>query len=341
MIKITILTLSVFTLLSSTNAFAQSGKWTSGRPDGHAPIGVMGDHYHAKGEWMFSYRYMPMRMQGNISGSKAITNEAIFQQYMAAPQDMSMQMHMIGAMYAFSDRVTLMAMANYMIHEMELKTNMGQSFTTHASGFGDASLTALIKLMKANRQSLHLNIGVGIPIGSITQRDNTPAMNNVKLPYPMQLGNGTWNSSVGITYLGQSNNFSWGIQPLINIRTGKNSEGYRQGNQISFNTWGAVKATRWLSFSLRGAYTQASSIKGADPEMNPMMAPPGNFNNTGRESILVFGGGNFFIPSGTFKNIRLGIEAGLPAYQYTEGIQMEKDWSFLAGIQYSFGGHEH
>jgi hypothetical protein len=31
-----------------------------GRPDGHAPLGVMGDHRHASGEWMLSYRFARM-----------------------------------------------------------------------------------------------------------------------------------------------------------------------------------------------------------------------------------------------------------------------------------------
>ena len=38
--------------------------WTAARPDGHAPISVMGDHMHAMGEWMVSYRYMTMDMEG-------------------------------------------------------------------------------------------------------------------------------------------------------------------------------------------------------------------------------------------------------------------------------------
>ena len=333
--------ISLIISVSFIDAFAQSDKWTSGRPDGHAPIGVMGDHYHAKGEWMFSYRYMRTPMDGNIMGSNDISNETIFDQYMVAPQEMSMQMHMIGAMYAFSDRLTLMAMANYMVHEMDLKTQMGQSFTTGSSGFGDASLAALIKLLNANRQSLHLNIGIGIPVGSITQRDNTPAMDNMKLPYPMQSGSGTWNPSFGMTYLGQSDILSWGFQPSFTVRTGENSEEYRLGNILSFNAWSAVKANEWFSFSLRGAYLQTGPIKGADPELNPMMAPPGDFNNTGRESVSLFTGGNFYIPSGFLENIRLGIEAGLPVYQHAEGIQMEQAWSFTAGIQYSLGGQAH
>ena len=35
------------------------------RPDSHAPIGIMGDHYHKTGEIMLSYRCMHMSMAGN------------------------------------------------------------------------------------------------------------------------------------------------------------------------------------------------------------------------------------------------------------------------------------
>ena len=36
--------------------------YDGGRADSHAPISVMGDHTHGKGEWMLSYRYMGMGM---------------------------------------------------------------------------------------------------------------------------------------------------------------------------------------------------------------------------------------------------------------------------------------
>lgn len=44
-------------------------RWRGARPGGHAPIGVMGDHQHGKGELMFSYRYMTMSMHGNRKGT--------------------------------------------------------------------------------------------------------------------------------------------------------------------------------------------------------------------------------------------------------------------------------
>src|SRR6056297_729110 len=43
------------------------------RADGHAPIGVMGDHRHKTGEVMLSYRYMFMDMRGNRTGDDSIS----------------------------------------------------------------------------------------------------------------------------------------------------------------------------------------------------------------------------------------------------------------------------
>jgi hypothetical protein len=44
-----------------------SGAFANGmlRADGHAPIGVMGNHRHKSGEFMVSYRFMYMDMEGN------------------------------------------------------------------------------------------------------------------------------------------------------------------------------------------------------------------------------------------------------------------------------------
>ena len=44
----------------------------STRPDSHAPLGVMGDHAHGKSEWMLSYRFMAMGMEGLRDGTESI-----------------------------------------------------------------------------------------------------------------------------------------------------------------------------------------------------------------------------------------------------------------------------
>ena len=80
-----------------------------GRPDSHAPIGVMGDHMHEAGHWMLSYRYMRMRMKGNRDGNHDLSIDEVFAlpvNYAAVPTDMDMEMHMFGVMYAPTDWLT-------------------------------------------------------------------------------------------------------------------------------------------------------------------------------------------------------------------------------------------
>jgi len=64
---------------------------------------------------------------------------------------MTMDMHMVGAMYGLSDRVTLMGMTSYKRNEMDHLTYRGGmgnivrgEFTTVSKGFGDSSVTAII-----------------------------------------------------------------------------------------------------------------------------------------------------------------------------------------------------
>ena len=79
----------------------------------YAPTGIMGDHLHPKGGLMVSVRYMYMYMEGNRQGSDRIADEEVYDSYMVVPQEMKMDMAMLGVMYAPSDKLTLMLMQNF------------------------------------------------------------------------------------------------------------------------------------------------------------------------------------------------------------------------------------
>ena len=88
------------------------------RADAHAPIGVMADHFHAKGEWMFSYRFMTMDMEDNRSGTRDQSPDEIVTTepnpffglpgqpptLRIVPTRMRMDMHMLGVMFAPTHR---------------------------------------------------------------------------------------------------------------------------------------------------------------------------------------------------------------------------------------------
>ncbi len=328
------------TILLCLYGKAQNNHWTSSRPDGHAPISIMGDHYHKKGEIMISYRYMRMQMEGNLSGSDDINNETIFQDFAIAPQEMQMSMHMLGAMYAPTNRLTLMLMGTYINNSMDLRTRMGIDFNTGSGGFGDISMAGLVKILNRNRQSLHTTVGISIPTGNIDQRDNTPTATNAPLAYPMQLGSGTFDPFLGATYLGQSDLFSWGIQSTYKLRMGNNSEGYSFGNQFDASGWGAIKVSDYVSFSTSLNYFDLEKIDGVDPDFNPMMMPLLNTDNSGRSQLDLGIGSNLLVPNGSIKNLRLALEIKFPVTQNTYGTQMKNQWMGTFGIQYSIGHHK-
>ncbi|NBC57206.1 MAG: transporter [Bacteroidetes bacterium] len=310
-------------------------KWTSARPDGHAPITVMGDHYHHKGELMFSYRYMPMWMDGNISEQDNISNSDIYSNFMIAPQEMQMDMHMLGLMYGVSDKLTLMLMGNILSNSMDLRAMNGNTFSTESDGFGDLKIRALYQLFNVKKQSLHFNIGLSIPTGDIDQTSATPMSDNAPLAYPMQLGSGTFDPQFGMTYLGQAEQFSWGVQSLYTSRLGDNDNDYRLGNAFETSGWVAYKAHDYFSFSTRLKYADVRQISGADPAFNPMMMPLFNVENSGRSQVDLGLGTNFYVPDGRLKNLRFGFEFILPVYQNVNGIQMEVDYAATFGIQYT------
>ena len=334
----------VIMVMATTIFYAQekieenNSKWISGRPDGHAPISVMGDHMHGKGEWMFSYRYMTMNMEDLKEGKDDTSTDNALANYMVTPTKMPMDMHMLGIMYAPSDKITLMVMGNFISSNMDHITRMGMQFNTEASGFGDLKISGMYKFFNKDKQTLHAQLGISIPTGSIDIEDVTPASapNEVILPYPMQIGSGTFDTDLSLTYLGQCGALSWGNQLKGTFRFGKNDNDYRLGNKYGLNNWLALKTTDWLSFSARLEGFIVDEINGANPNLNPMMVITADTQNSGGTYINTGFGFNTYIPDGALKNVRFGFEFALPVYQDLNGIQLKQKETLTFGLQYSF-----
>lgn len=329
------LTLAIIT----GTAGSAGAQWTSARPDGHAPIGVMADHMHHKGEIMLSARYMYMNMEGSRIGRDPVTDASVVDpagsNFMVTPTQMPMQMVMLGAMYAPSDAVTLMIMAPYLDISMDHITRAGGAFTTGASAIGDVKLGALIRLAAFGRQALVANVGVSVPTGDIDRAGVLPtsAGNPVQLPYPMQTGSGTFDLQPGVTYLGQANAVSWGGQANGTIRLGDNDRGYTLGNRYMGTFWGAYRFSGQFSSSLRVRATRTENIDGADaaPSVNPIVVPTAR-PDLRAGTVLDLGVGiNVSVPHAS--GLRFAVEALVPVYRDLTGPQLETDWTIVAGIQ--------
>ncbi|MEM9046669.1 MAG: transporter [Pseudomonadota bacterium] len=330
------------------------------RADGHAPIGVMGDHMHKAGEVMFSYRYMTMQMDGSRDGTNPISPEETVTTVAnpffgtpgqpptlrVVPTEMTMQMHMFGMMYAPTDWLTLMAMGTYRDNSMDHITFQGGmgttvlgGFTTESSGFGDTRVGGLLRLYDDKTHHLHFNAGLSLPTGSITEEDDvlTPmgTRPTLRLPYPMQLGSGTFDLMPGVTYSGKSGAFGWGGQAIGTIRMGRNSEGYSLGDGFEATAWASYSPRPWISFSGRVKGTSFGKIDGQD---SLIVAPvqTADPDNQGGQQIFMLGGINLVGQEGLLRNHRLALEVGLPVYRDLNGPQLETDLIVTLGYQVAF-----
>ncbi|MFK8018382.1 MAG: transporter [Pseudomonadales bacterium] len=322
------------------------------RPDSHAPIAVMGDHVHKKGEFMFSYRFMRMKMEGNRDGTSRLAPDNIAASVAnrfanppmqpptlrVVPTEMTMDMHMLGMMYAPSDKVTLMLMTSYRRKEMEHITFMGPMgtnelgrFKTETSGLGDTSVSALIKLNK----HWHATAGLSLPTGDIKETDTilTPmnTMPSPRLPYPMQLGSGSYDPIAGLSYADHSDSWGWGGQWRSTFRLWDNSEDYTLGDEHTLSAWASYRLNDSVSVSSRLQYAKRGNISGMD---QAILAPVQTADPDRQAYDRLDGalGLNFVLPGSRH---RLGLELAAPLHQDFDGPQLETDWTLTLGWQYA------
>ena len=102
-------------------------------------------------------------------------------------------MHMIGAMYAPNERLTLMGMFNLVDLSMNHRNLAnGMQFKTESSELGDSSVAALYRFWENRSTDLaaraHLGLGLLLPTAETDREDLIPGRGITRLPYPMQLG---------------------------------------------------------------------------------------------------------------------------------------------------------
>lgn len=322
----------------SDNSIAHSSCFC-GRPDALAPIGIMGDHIHRQGDFMLSARSMFMRMEQNYIGSSTVTDLQAQQAgpFGVVPTKMDMQMHMIGAMYGLTENITLMAMINYV--EMSMDHDFGPgltggSFRTTSSGWGDASLGAIMNLWNDQNSVFTCGLNLLLPTAEIEEADLIPPAGGIRrLPYPMQLGHGNWGMAPSLTYTEHLQSWSYGLQAKAQIFLDHNSEGYQLGDRFETSAWIAAPVSTNTAASLRLTYSNWENITGSDSQISILPVPTARENLRGGERIDLYAGLSYAFPQ---TRARLGLEVGKTLWQDLDGPQLGNDFTVQLGLQYSW-----
>ena len=324
-------------------------------PEDHAPIMVMGDHMHKAGEYMVSLRHMDMSMDGNLSGTDDIADSAILDianshgapaQLRVVPQKMDMKMTMLGAMFAPSDSVTLMLMAMHIENTMTLKTYHAMnktllgSFKSRSEGTGDTTVGALIRGGETRAGKWHYGLGLSLPTGSIKQTGTVLTPMNMtatgkRLPYPMQLGSGSYDLKPSITYNGDWGRWRVGAQANAVVRLNDTNADYRLGDKAGLQGWAMRRFTDWLSASVRFDVSHQGKIDGQDSNITlPVQTAQTNFSGGTFANLSL--SVNLIGQSGALADHRLAIEWVSPVYQDVHGVQMEREDTLMIGWQKAF-----
>ncbi len=332
--------LVVATLAVATPVAAQEEYvWTSNRPDGHAPIGVIGDRTLPVGETEISYRFSQMSSKGIWLNSDSLPLEVTLEFYQVAPLTLTNQTHTVSGAYGVTEDLTLFASIDFSQREREQLTVDNLFYVNEVRSLGDMTLLALYDFYDAGPIRAHAQFGSVLPTGSVDIVGETPfsSPDLEYLPYDMRPGTGTFALLPGMTVSVQNEHGSVGAQVGANIPLGDNSLGFAPGRRVTATGWGAYRINEYFSVSGRVLWQNWDGIDGADPFVDPQRDPGNDAFFLEGERIDVPVGLNFYMPEDSrFGGHRLAIEAIFPiSHDYT-GPQLGLDWGVTLGWQMVF-----
>jgi hypothetical protein len=307
------------------------------RPDGMAPAGIFGEHtLNTGGRVLLSHRFSNQAFDGMRDGTHSVSTASVLGAFPLAPTSMTSQQHFFVFEFGPTDDVTFQFILPIVLFKIDYVDRFGKRSVTDVTDPYDLQFNAMYVLWRGDQQQVHLNMGLRTPTGVFDGLGQFPTPTSPNLTYPMRTSDGTFALLPGLTYRGQSNNWTWGAQALGTVRFGINRYGYRLGDEGNFNGWVSRRLSDWVSVSTRLNGQIWGNIFGADQRLNADLVPTNRTNLQGGQRLDVLFGLNFVIPDGLLQGQRFGIEGGLPVYQNLYGPQLQQSYQLWTNFTLTF-----
>lgn len=323
------------------------------------PAGLMYAHMLDKpGQFMVGYRFMYSHQDGKMHhGTRAVSDQVVVNQGCTdenlcrfTPSYMNMRMHMLDLMYAPTRWLNLMVMPTFMDMDMNLRELDGRpprvpgvhehtGIVGHSTGvIGDTLMAALLKLYGKRGHRLHASLGLSAPSGKTDiELRRVARADGGAIHFGMQLGSGTWDFVPSLTYTGEHDRWSWGMQVSgIKRMEKQNDSGYRLGDAFQATAWSGLDLSRWLTASVRGVYTAQDHIHGDFNIFNAHTGPMDFPRSYGGQFWNIGVGVNVNVPGGRFAGNHLGFEWLQPVHTDVNGFQLAPKGALAASWSYTF-----
>lgn len=293
--------------------------------------------------WSIGYHYNQVWFGDYLDGRKTIPIASLIGPpngvtYPILQTRITQQAHIFNFSYKLNDVTRLNFLVPYIRQSTEHVSIVPgfSKFTITSDGAGDASITVSRSLGGDADTGWTISGGVSIPTGSITEKGHTPAGPGSQLPYTMQLGSGTWDIPMSISYLSRLQTWRLGGQVLAKYRTGTNDRGYRLGHQLLVSAWAETQLLDWLDASFKIVAQKWGHIEGNDESFpGPIYPTPvANPDAFGGDKVNLLFGLRIVSPddpsaSSFFHGQTIGLEAGFPIYQSLYGPQPKEDYRLI------------
>lgn len=251
--------------------------------------------------------------------------------------------------YSFTDNFAAMAMMSYVRNEMDMEFNTSLTNSTGVPGFtmfsdGASDLTLLGKYRLyaddtfAPTRQFSTLFGLSIPTGGIERkftRNPVAGQNGTILPFGMQLGSGTVDPIIGLTYQASTDPYWYGANAQLEAHVYDNDQGYHRGQEFRYDLYlmKQIHSKVVLQAQLNGKYEGRFSDEpyngrilgeghaGGNPN-NPFLSPLFDPHNYGGHWLNATFGFQFQpVPLHVVE-----LTGSIPIYQDLNGPQLRNDF---------------
>lgn len=317
-------------------AAAQDHQWTTDRPDGAAPVGIVADRTLAAGELQVGYRFSNVDAEGLKSGPNFVSESQLLATFDFVPLSRAIDTHLVTLGYGLTDDLTVMGSVGYLSKRREV-VNTEVFFIQETSDISDAQIDVLWDVWERGAHRAHVQLGAVIPLGSVEERGELPGVADALLPYDMQIGTGSWAVVPGAVLATQNESGTVGLQVLGVIHLDDNERGYRPGDRVEGNLWAAYRLNDIFSLSSGVRARGSDPIQGFDPGLETFRDPGDLSLSFGGTRVDIPLGLNVRLEDGPLAGHRFGVEFAWTVHENLDGPLLANDWGFTLGWQSTLG----
>ena len=300
--------------------------------------------------WSVEYSYRQLRIDGYQMGNNSVSLEQVLftpgevrtnRNFPILPTKSTQEVHSFDIGYRVNDRLKLSLVLPFVKQDTDHISSVPgfDAFNIASSGIGDISLLSTWYIPINDRSAWQLAGGVSIPTGSIDETADTPmrGLGTIdQLPFTKQLGTGTWDLPLSLSYLRNDGLWDWGAQLSARIHIGKNDRGYHLGDRYGINIWAQYFTQSFFHPGVKLAWQHIDSIHGTDTDL----LVPGPFPfSTAITNPDFYGGNNINLSllmkvcnSDTHCKKYADLEFTKPVYRSMTGIQPKKITSSVSAL---------